>query len=170
MSWLEKMPWLSLFILFVTYTVFGWSVSSATDSWVHGILEINKNIDWFLEEELITHLIHLFALAVIIFISLFLTTPVALITFAFKKSIASDVKAFIWIFAWCFILVLMFCALDYFADLLVMISSAILVKLDLQNMGFKTWQVFSIIVILASSSFALGIIIFDMKPGLIFNI
>jgi hypothetical protein len=163
MSWLDKMPWLSLLILFITYAVFGWSVSSVADSWVQWILETGKNLDLFLEEKLISNTIHLFALAVIIVISLCLTTLVALITFAFEKSIGSDLKAFLSVFFWSFILVLMFCFLDYFADLLVMISAAILVKLDLQKIGCKTWQTFSIIVFLASLAFGFGVISFEMS-------
>lgn len=163
MSWLEKTPWLSLLILCLTYAVFGWSISSSVDSWSDSILETAQNIDLLIEKELIAITIHLLALAVIVLISLFLTTPVALITFVFQESIDSDFKASIALFLWSFIAVIIFCFWNYFADLMVMISAGILVKLDLQKLGCKSWQVFLIIILGASLSFFFGVMSFAMK-------
>ena len=165
MSWLEKTPWLSVFILFITYAVFGWSIASSANSWATLTLETVDSIGLFLEEQLVVIIIHLLALAVIIIISLALTTPVALITFFVQESISSDLRAVIAVFSWSFIVVLMFCFWDYFSDLLVMVSAGILVKLDLQKLGFKTWQVFLVILVLAFLSFLLGIISFEMKEN-----
>jgi hypothetical protein len=169
MSWLEKTPWLSLFILCTTYAVFGWSIASSVDTWIHLTLETVNNIGWFLEEQLIVVIIHLLALGVIILISLFLTTPVAFITFFVQESISSDLKAVIAIFLWSFLAVLIFCFWNIFSDLLVMVSAGILAKLDLQKLGYKTWQVFFMIVILAFFSFGVGVVSFEMKENFIFS-
>ena len=169
MSWLEKTPWLSLFILCTTYAVFGWSIASSVDTWINLTLETVNNIGLFLEEQLIVMIIHLLALGIIILISLFLTTPVAFITFFVQESIGSDLKAVIAIFLWSFIAVLIFCFWSFFSDLLVMVSAGILVKLDLQKLGYKTWQVFFIIVLLAFLSFVVGVFSFEMKENFIFS-
>ena len=169
MSWLEKTPWLSLFILCTTYAVFGWSIASSVDTWIHSTLETVSNIGLFLEYELILLIFHLLALGVIVLISLFLTTPVAFITFFVQESISSDFKAVIAIFLWSFIAVLIFCFWNFFSDLLVMVSAGILAKLDLQKLGCKTWQVFVIIVLLAFLSFVVGVVSFEMKENDIFS-
>lgn len=168
-SWLEKFPWLSVLILFLTYAVFGWSISSKASLWTQWIVETGKNFDLVLEDSIAMISIHLLALAVIVLIALLLTTPIALITFVYKESISSNLKAVIAVFIWSFMLVIIVCFLDHFADLLVMISAAILVRLDLQKLGYKIWQTFFVIVCLASLGFAFGIIIFGLKNGFIFN-
>ena len=162
----NSLSWLSLLILFITYAVFGWSISQASQSWVQWIVETGETLEFALEEEFIILTIHLIAAAIIVIVSLCLTIPMALITLAFQKSLGSDLKAFISVFVWSFILVLIICAFEYFADLLVMISAALLVRLDLQKLGCKNWQIFLITVIVSSLAFALGIISFDLKDNL----
>ena len=138
----NSLSWLSLLILFMTYAVFGWSISQASQSWAQWIVETGETFKFTLEEEVIILSIHLLALAVIVIVSLCLTIPIAVITWAFQRSLGSDLKAFISVFVWSFILVLIICSFNYFADLLVMICAALLVRLDLQKLGCKTWQIF----------------------------
>lgn len=159
MSWLEKNPCLSIFILIITHVLFGWSIYDEAYSLINWIMATGVDINLLLEKELVIYLIHLLVLIIVIFVSLFLTTPVALITFVFKESIGSDIKATISVLLWSFFLVLIICYLNFFANLLVIISAGILVKLDLQKMGFKKWQVFLFIIILSSLSFSLGAIL-----------
>lgn len=166
MSWLDKSLWLSVSVLFLTYAVFGWSVSKEVEYWAESILNLGKNIDWLLEKQLVIYFLYVFYLFFIILVSLSLTFFIGLITFIFKESVDSDFKAFISVFVWSFILVFLFCFLDYFADLLVMISSVILVKLDLQKMGYQTWQTFFVIVLVTCFSFILGVVSFEMKGSL----
>lgn len=168
-SWLEKIPWLSLFLLFLTYAVFGWSISKQSHLWKESILDMAQNFGFSLEDDLIMISIHVLALAIIVLIALLLTTPITLVTFVYKESIGSNIKAVISVFIWSFVLVMILCFFDHFANLLVMISAAILVRLDLQKMGYKVWQVFFIIGGLAIIGFALGIISFELKNSLILN-
>lgn len=168
-SWLEKMPWLSLCILFLTYMLFGWSITEQALSWTELLLETGENINLLIEEDTILVSIHLIALATIIIITFFLTTPIALITFVYKESVGSDVKAFISVFVWSLFLVIIVCYFSFFADFFVMISAAILARFDLQKLGCKNWQTFIIILFLAISAFSVGVVSFQIKNSLIIN-
>ena len=159
----NSLSWLSLLILFMTYAVFGWSISQASQSWSQWIVETGETFKFTLEEGAIILTIHLLALAIIVIVSLCLTIPIAIITVAFQKSLGSDLKAFISVFVWSFILVLVICSFDFFADLLVMICAALLVRLDLQKLGCKTWQILMITVGVCLLGFYFGFLSFNLQ-------
>ncbi len=167
MSWLERTPWLSIVFLLITYAVFGWLFARNTDLWVSYLLELGESWAWFLEQKAIFITIHILAIIVIILISLSLTTPIALLTFVFKETIGSNLKGFISILIWSLVLVIVLSSIHYFANLLVMISSSILVRLDLLRLGCKNWQIFLIIALLGSTAFGLGVISFRWQNQLI---
>lgn len=167
MSWLEKTPWLSIVILLITYAVFGWWFAQNADLWTHLLLQLGESWAWFLEEQAIFITIHILAIAVIILISLSLTTPIALVTFVFKESTSSNLKGFSSILIWSLLLVVVLASIHYFANLLLMISASILTRLDLLKLGCKNWQIFLIITILGSAAFGLGVISFRWQPQLI---
>lgn len=160
-SWLTKNPWLSFTIFLCTYGVFGWSIANRAELWLIYLKEGGKSIVTSVEDDLLLLLIRLTALMVIIVISLSLTTPVALITFVFEESVSSDLKAFIYVLLWSVLAVFILCSFDFFADLLVLISANILLRLDLQNLSLKMWQIFLLIIFLATSAFVTGILLFD---------
>jgi hypothetical protein len=160
-SWLTKTPWLSFSVFLCTYGVFGWSLANQAELWLIYLQERGESITTSVEDEIILLLIRLTALMVVIFISLSLTTPVALITFVFEESVSSDLKAFIYIFLWSVLAVFILCSFDFFADLLVLISANILLRLDLQNLSLKMWQIFLLIIFLASIAFSSGVLLFD---------
>jgi hypothetical protein len=167
MSWLQKTPWLSLSIFMATYTVFGWSMARVAESWTSYLSKIGENWGWFIEEEAIFVSVHLLAIVVVILISFSLTIPIALVTFVFRESIGSNIKGLISILLCSLLFVFMISSLNYFADLLVMISAAILTRLDLLKLGCKNWQIFFIIFLLGSFACGLGIIIFRWQNHLI---
>lgn len=160
-SWLKKSSWLSLTIFFFTYGVFGWSFADLSRSWLVYLREIGESFNIFLEDELLLLLIRLIALIVIIAISLSLTTPIALLTFVFEETISSEVKAFLYILLWSIIAVFILSSFDVFADLLVVISANILLRIDLQKERFSTWKVFLLMIFFATLAFTGGVIAFD---------
>jgi hypothetical protein len=168
-SWLEKMPWLSLLILFITYMLFGWSITQKSESLIKVLLNTGENLNLLIEKDTILLAIHLLALATIIIITFFLTTPIALITFVYKGTISSDLTAIISVFGWSLLLVIIACYFSFFADFLVMISASILARLDLQKLGCKSRETFLIILILASIAFALGVFSFQIKNSFIID-
>jgi hypothetical protein len=160
-SWLDKNLLLSLSIFLCTYTVLGWSISDDLQNSAKMLREQSLSLDIVIEEDIVLWVTKILAFSVIILISLLLTTPIALITLVFEKSLDSDVKAFIAILFWSIALIFLFCSFDYFAYLLVITSATILFRLDLQKSKLKSWQIFFLIFILATISFTLGMFLFN---------
>ncbi|MGI0480137.1 hypothetical protein ACN4EE_05025 [Geminocystis sp. CENA526] len=160
-SWLHTNLLLSLILFLSTYGVVGWTMAGIANHWAIVLREQNTFINLLIQEDLLPLIIKLLILVATVFISLILSSPLVLITFIFEESINSDLKAFIAILFWSIVLVFIFCSFDYFSHLLVIISSNILLRLDLQKLKYKNWQVLTLIFVLASTAFSFGFILFD---------
>lgn len=160
-SWLNKNLLLSFSLFFCTYSVVGWTIAKVANHWAIVITEQNTIINLLIQENFLPLIIKLLILLGTVFISLILSSPLTLITFIFEESINSDLKAFIAILFWSIVLVFIFCSFEYFSHLLVIISSNVLLRLDLQKLKYKDWQVLTFIFIVASTSFSLGFVLFD---------
>ncbi|WP_330205211.1 hypothetical protein [Cyanobacterium sp. Dongsha4] len=160
-SWLNSNLLISLCLFLCTYIVLGWAIASTAGFWLLLLKQQNISITFLIEQDSLLFVIKIIALFVIITISLFLSTPVALITFVFEESINSDIKAFIAILFWSVLLVFIFCSFEYFADLLVVTAVNILFRLDLQKLKYPRWVVRLIIFTLAFLSFMSGVYLFD---------
>lgn len=160
-SWLNSNLLISLSLFLCTYTVLGWAIASTAGFWLFLLEQQNISLTFLIEQDSLLFIIKIVALFVIITISLFLSTPVALITFVFEESINSDIKAFIAILFWSVLLVFIFCSFEYFADLLVVTAVNILFRLDLQKLKYPRWVVRLIIFTLAFLSFMSGVYLFD---------
>ncbi|MBL1211609.1 hypothetical protein [Geminocystis sp. GBBB08] len=160
-SWLDTNILFALSIFLSTYTVLGWAIANIVERWANIINEESIAIHLLIQENILLLIIRLLILAVTVLVSLILSSPLSVITFLFEKSINSDLKAFLAIFLWSIILVFIFCSIDYFADLLLIISTNILLRLDLQKLKLKSWQIFFLTFILASIGFSLGMFLFN---------
>lgn len=155
MSWIKKIPWLSLIILLLTYGSFGWIYSS----W--GVKFMSQAI-WLreLEDSIATSILYSMGSIVVLLIALVFTAPISLITLGIDKWLKSDGRAFLSIFLGAFAFAVIVQRVDYFARFLVLISAALLVKLDLQLVGCKRWLSFSILTIFCLLGFIGGILAF----------
>jgi hypothetical protein len=160
-SWLNTNLLLSFFLFFSTYGVVGWTIARVVNHWATIITEQNTIINLLIQKDFLPLIIKLLILFATVFISLILNSPLLLITLIFEESLNSDLKAFIAILFWSIVLVFIFCSFDYFSHLLVIISSNILLRLDLQKLKYKNWQVITFVLIVASTAFSLGFILFD---------
>lgn len=160
-SWLVKTPWLSAIIFLCTYGVFGWSLADKAQSWLIYAREKSESLNIFIEDEILLLFLRISVLIIIILISLSLTTPIALMTFVFEESLSSDLKAFIYILLWSILAVFILCSFDFFSDLLVIISANILLRLDLQKLKLKLWQIIGIIIGFGSLAYTFGALLFD---------
>lgn len=160
-SWLDKNILIFLGIFLCTYSVLGWSIASIVESWANIINDHTMAINFLIQEKILLLIIKLLILAITVLVSLGLSSPLTLMTFIFEESINSDLKAFIAILVWSIILVFIFCSIDYFADLLVITSTNILLRLDLQKSKLKSWQIFFVTLILAFIGFTLGMFLFN---------
>ncbi|HEY9637292.1 MAG TPA: hypothetical protein V6D14_28085 [Coleofasciculaceae cyanobacterium] len=135
MLFVKKLPWASLLLLVFAYGVFGWLISAASISWV----------------------IWLMGLAYTLLIALALTAPFELIKSFYFSWLQSDTRAFISIIVGAFVLVIIITWLEIFVRILVLISAAALVRLDLQTAGYTKWQAFGLLVISSLIGFGLGL-------------
>ena len=136
MWFIKKLPWASLLLLVFTYGLFGWLIS-ATDRSI-----------W----------LWLMGASYILLIALALTAPFTLIKTFYTSWLKSDARAFLSVIVGAFVAVLIVTWLEVFVRILVLLSAAALVRLDLQTAGYNEWQCFSILVIISLTGFGLGIL------------
>lgn len=158
MAQLIKFPFLSLAIVMLTYSSFGWYVGSSAVSWSHWLGEQGQTWGWFLEDEAIFLLLHLMAFGVILLITASLAAPVAIITVVFGSSFKSDNRAMIAVLLWSFTVVVMLRWVADFSRFLLLFSAAILAKLELERKSYPEWQVMSILIMICLGGFALGLL------------
>ena len=157
----KKSPWLSLSLLLLTYITFGWIFSSSNVSWTIWLIKQGHRFGWFLDKGLVSGIVDLLGAILILLMAIILIAPIKTIRIFFGRWIQSDKKAFISVLAWAFAVVLIFCWLEQFIRFLVLLSSAILARWDLQIAGYNEWQAFGILSVLCLSGFGLGLLIFQ---------
>lgn len=160
MFWLKRLPWVSLILLILTYGSFGWYISQTSEAWSVWWIEYGKSLGWDLEETLLVIILYILAAIVILLVTFGLTAPVALLTFFMGSPLKSDLRAMFSVLIWSFAVVVIICWLEYFVHFLLLICSAILARLGLQQLGCNTWQTVIIIILISLVSFILGLFLF----------
>jgi hypothetical protein len=136
MLFVKKLPWASLLLLLFTYGVFGWLISGSNMSW----------------------LLWLMGAVYTLLIALVLAAPFTLIRSFYTSWLKSDTRAFLSVILGAFFAVLILCWINIFVRILVLISAAALVRLDLQTAGYGDWQAFATIAVVSLTGFSLGVI------------
>ncbi len=162
MSRLKKFPWLSLILLLIAYSVFGWIVSQSTQSWAIWLVQQGKGWGWLLEEDIVSGIVYLLGAVSILLLVTALTAPVTLMTFFLGSSLQSDIKGFISLLGWAFAFVLIVCWIEYFVRFLVLLAAAILARLELQKAGYNEWQTFAMLAVVCLSGLGLGLLTFEL--------
>lgn len=160
MAWLKKFPWLSLGVLLITYSVFGWFVSQAKRELSLWLIEQGQEWGWSLSETLASRIVYILGIDLILLITIALVAPVTLMTILFGSWLKSDIKAMVSILGWSFASVFILCWFDYFVRFLILLSSAILGRLELRIAGYNEWQTFMILTFVCLSGFGLGVFSF----------
>lgn len=160
-SWLDSNLLVSFILFLCTYLTLGWVIASTSKFWEKLLEQQNISLLFLIQEDLLLFLIKIVVLFVTIAVSLFLSSPVGLITFIFEESINSDTKAFLAILFWSVVLVFIFCSFDYFADLLVITAANILFRIDLQKLKYPNWLIRIIILGLALLAFLGGVFLYE---------
>lgn len=157
MALLKNFPGISLLLLLLTYTVEGWLYSR----WV--VTHVNNETIAILEqltEPISFGILYGMAIAGILLFIVVFTSPIALIAISLDGWLKSDTRAFISIFIGAFAFTIIVQQLSLFARLLVLIASALLLKLDLQLMGWNRWLCTLILAIFCCLGFTGGILAF----------
>ena len=155
MTWLKKIPGLSLFLLLLTYGVEGWLYGD----WVSRFLE---NSGFLIELADRTRLSVLYGIAItaMLLCVIVLTSPISLLAISLDNWLRSDTRAFLSIFLGAFAFTVIVQKVDYFARFLVFAACALLLKLDLQLMGYNRWLCTVILIVFCWLGFTGGILAF----------
>jgi uncharacterized protein YacL len=155
MVWLKKAPWISGFLLLLTYGVFGWIYSK----WV--IVEIDHGrLLNALENNTETNTLFGLGIFWILLIAAAITAPIALMGISMTYSLKTEGRIFVSILLGTLAFSIIIQSLDYFTRFLVLVSAAMLMKLDLQLLGCKKWTSSAIVAIFCLLGFGGGILAF----------
>lgn len=136
MSFLNKHVWISIPILIITYSLFGWLVS-----W---------NLSYFS---------FLLNALLILVICLGLTAPLTNLKKGVNRGLKSDTRAYIIVILSAFAAVVIMHWFEVFVRLLVIVSASALARLDLDTLHYNQRQAFWILILLSLAGFMLGVIL-----------
>ncbi|WP_036480501.1 hypothetical protein [Myxosarcina sp. GI1] len=157
MLWSKKIPWLSSILLLLTYGVFGWSYTS----WGTSVIE-SGSLFQALEKDLATIFLYSVGGVLIILLAIAFTAPISLMTISLSTWLRSETRAFLSIFIGAFAFALIVQKITLFANFLLLLSAALLVKLDLQLAGYTRWLSWLLLTTLCLLGFAGGILAFNI--------
>jgi hypothetical protein len=135
MSILQRVPWVSLTLLILSYSTLGWVISETKAHWS----------------------VWLVTVVGILLLMLSLTTPWASIRKLSSILFKSNTSSFIFTVFAAFLFFLMLAWFRLFLDTLLIVSAAILARIDFQAAGFKEGQTFWITAIFSLAGLALGV-------------
>ncbi|EAZ92716.1 hypothetical protein [Crocosphaera chwakensis] len=153
-----RFPFLCIALVVLTYASFGWYIGQSASSWSLWLASQGESWGWILEDETIFFLLHILAGSLVLLITISLIAPVAIITILFGSSFQSDNKAIIAVLLWSFVIVITLRWITFFAHFFLLLSAAILAKLELQKLGYPQWKVISILIFICFGGFILGLL------------
>lgn len=137
MSTIKRLPWISLILVLVTYSVFGWILSQ-------------KNLSTFVWVLIIISLLFLVA---------GLTTPWSKTVKYLNILFNTKLKSFLLAVFGAFLFFLVFAEFRIFLDMMLIISATILVRLDFQIAGLREIQAFCFTYVFSIAGLMLGFLI-----------
>lgn len=134
---MKKLPYLSSILLWLTYFILGWKIYLWALNWHTSLL----------------------AASLVIFMAVLLASPSAIMNFILSGFFESDIKAFVWVMLMSLGIIIGLVWFSIFAHFLVLISAALLARLDLQLLGLKPRAAFTILAFLSLTGLAMGILL-----------
>jgi hypothetical protein len=156
MNWLQKVPKISSILLIAIYGVFGWIYGSWT-------IELATDVRlWYglVRLSIASAISYGLGLCLILIIIIFFTAPVAIFTLGMSGWFKLDFQALGAIAASIIIFALIVEYPIAFTHFLVLSAAAMLLRLDLQTMGYSHNIVQLILIILSAISFTVGMLLF----------
>ncbi|KDR54336.1 hypothetical protein H6G58_19325 [Arthrospira platensis FACHB-971] len=131
---IAPMLWVSIFLLMLTYMVFGWGL-------------FNLKIEW-----------HLWVIIklIIILIALFLTVPLENLSRPLNRWFQSNLGAFLSVVFGAFLLVVLATHMEVFTTILMALSATILTRMELQTHSTKNWQAFLVLCLVSMLGLVVG--------------
>lgn len=134
MSILKKIPWVSLVLVLLSYSTLGWAISETKAPWF----------------------VWLAVVLAVLLLLLTLATPSSSMTQFPTILFKSNTRTFIFAVSAAFMLFMIVAWFHVFLDGLLMISAAILARIDFQAAGFREVQTFSTTSIFSLAGLGLG--------------
>jgi hypothetical protein len=153
MFWHRKIPWFSLGLLALSYGIFGWIYSGLILTWTKII--INNQLPLFTLD--IFWVFYGLGVIFVIFISMAFTAPITIFKLFVGDWFKSDKSAVVSVLLWALAVVLIASWLAYVVRLLVLLSSAILARLELQTANYTQQEAIVILGLIALISYSFGI-------------
>ncbi|MBE9211589.1 hypothetical protein IQ247_02470 [Plectonema cf. radiosum LEGE 06105] len=141
MSMIKRLPWLSLGLVLLTYSVFGWILSQEKLSILLWVLIIIGGL----------------------FLIAALTTPWSKTTKYFRFLFNTKLKTFGLAVLGAFLFFLIFARFRIFLNILLMFSATLLVRLDLQIARFKQIQAFCFTSAFSIAGLMLGLLLHQLS-------
>jgi hypothetical protein len=145
MSTLERIPYLSLVLLLLSYSTLGWMISEA-------------RAPWFIWSIAVVSILILLAI---------LTVPVSILNQYFNSLFKSTTSSFIVTVLAAFLFFVVLAWFRVFLDTLLIISATILAKIDFQSARFKAPLTFFVTSICAISGLVIGVVIYRLAQYLV---
>lgn len=134
MSILKKIPWISLMLVLLSYSTFGWVLAEAQ----------------------VPRLVWLVFVPILLLLMGSLTSPLSLATKYSSILFGSNIRTFAVAVFGAFLLFVMLAWFRLFLDCLLIFSAAILARIDFQVSGLTEWQAFWITCLISLAGIALG--------------
>jgi len=141
-KWCSRLPKVSLSLLAVTYTVFGWYWSLAV------VLPVERTLGRGLWWGLL--------LGGALFLAAVMTGPLTFLRSFALWWLASDLRSFLTTMVGSFVAVVLIGQMTLVMNLLILLSAMGLARLDLQTQGFNEWTAFWVLSAIALSGLGLG--------------
>ncbi|MGK7931200.1 MAG: hypothetical protein AB4041_07170 [Microcystaceae cyanobacterium] len=162
----KNTTWLSLLLLLITYITFGWYIDQGKSIYQQFFIDYGRSWGWqdflnsinLVETDVAITLVYGVATLSILLITIGLIAPITLITVAFGSSFKSNLWSIVSILLWSFTFVFILRWFALFSQFLLLLSAAILAKLDLQDHGLKQWKVSILIMMICFLGFVIGVI------------
>jgi len=140
MSILKRVPWVSLTLVFLSYSTLGWVISETRPP----------------------RFVWLVVVVVILILLITLTTPWSRMARYYNVLLKSNIKTFGAAVLAAFLFFVMLAWFRVFLDTLLILSATILVKIDFQTAGFRQGLAFGITSIFSLVGLALGAIAYKL--------
>ena len=168
MPWLKSVPLISIVLVMITYGVFGWSMAETTLPWVHLVHDQLHVFAWDVKEQTILIVIHGFALLAITIATLALTAPITLMTYFVGSWVQSEARSIISMVLWSFLFVVALRWFNYFINLFMLLSAAILGRMELRYTGLNQTVSLCLLTLICVGSFSGGVLsYFHWHPALL---
>ena len=155
MSRLKKLPGISLILLLLTYGIEGFLYGV----WAYRYSKHEILLTQFSELNRFG-ILYGIAIGCILFCVIIFTAPISVVAIGLDNWFKSDARAFISIFLGAFAFTLIVQKVDYFARFLVLAAAALLLRLDLQLLGYNRWLCSLLLIVFCWLGFTGGILAF----------